>query len=183
MSIFDKLKSAAPAAPQQGASVRTFTFGALPESLAQMRLLPEAALTDPFQTAALTVCALCAYAADKQIGIEMLNFLKGPRPLTPFEISFIDDRLRYGKSYVPFSYFAGATPDNQYTPAQPYCVTVFTNPYSAANEGYMKLFIRSGGADHPREVVLRMRGDGKWFLWDQFILVGIREPKSADPWA
>jgi hypothetical protein len=177
MSIFDNLKNNAAAGSE------TFTFAALPESLAQLQALPEATLDSPFKTAALTVCALCAYVADKQIGIEMLNFLKGPRPLTPFEISFIDDRLRYGKSYVPFSYFAGATPDNQYTPAQPYCVTVFTNPYSAANEGYMKLFIRSGGADHPREVVLRMRGDGKWFLWDQVLLPDIRAPKAQDPWA
>ena len=177
MSIFDKLKNNAAAGSE------TFTFDALPESLTPLQALPEATLDSPFKTAALTVCALCAYAADKQIGIEMLNFLKGPRPLTPFEISFIDDRLRYGKHYVPFSYFAGATPDNQYTPAQPYSVTVFTNPHSAANEGYMKLFIRSGGADHPREVVLRMRGDGKWFLWDQVLLPDIRAPKAQDPWA
>jgi hypothetical protein len=47
----------------------------------------------------------------------------------------------------------------------------------------MKLFLRSGGADNPREVVLRKKGDGQWMLWDQFLLVGIRPPKSADPWA
>ena len=68
MSIFDKLRSPAsapaPAAPQPMPGVRTFTFAALPESLAQMQALPEAALSDPFQTAALTVCALCVYAAD-----------------------------------------------------------------------------------------------------------------------
>lgn len=189
MSIFDKLKQSASDAPQVaapsngGSQSRTFTFGALPESLAQMQALPEAALSDPFQTAALTVCALCAYAADKNIGIEMLNWLRGPRPLGNFDISFLDDRFRYGKTYVPFSYFKGAVPENDYTPSQPHTLTVETNPYSDANPGYKKLFIRSGGADNAREVVLRMRGDGKWFLWDQFLLVGIREPKSADPWA
>jgi len=161
----------------------TITFRALPESLAELQALPEAALETPFQTAALTVCALCVYAADKNIGTEMLNFLRGPRPLSNHEISFLNDRFRNGH-HVPFSYFKGAVPDNEYTPDEPFVITVETNPYSDANEGYKKLFIRSGGADNPREVVLRQRGsDGKWFLWDQFLMVGIRNPKSADPWA
>ena len=30
---------------------------------------------------------------------------------------------------------------------------------------------------------MRRKGDGTWLLWDQFLLVGIRDPKSADPWA
>ncbi|MEE1075734.1 MAG: hypothetical protein UHY68_00530 [Acutalibacteraceae bacterium] len=192
MSIFDKLKATANIAVgnavKQGVSnlgnkSETFTFTALPESVDQLKALPEASLDSPFKTAALTVCALCAYAADKQIGIEMLNFLKGPKPLSPFEISFLDDRFRDGNTYVPFSYFKGATPDNNYTPSEPFTITVSSNPYSNANEGYMKLFIRSGGADNPREIVMRMKGDGKWFLWEQFLLVGIRIPKSADPWA
>lgn len=192
MSIFDRLKATANTAVgnavKQGVSnlgnkSESFTFTALPESVDQLKALPEASLDSPFKTAALTVCALCAYAADKQIGIEMLNFLKGPKPLSPFEISFLDDRFRAGNTYVPFSYFKGATPDNNYTPTEPFTVTVSSNPYSNANEGYMKLFIRSGGADNPREVVLRMKGDGRWFLWEQFLLVGIRIPKSADPWA
>lgn len=193
MSIFDKLKKTAADAVQSAAKSasdafasksETFTFTALPESLAELQALPEAALDTPFKTAALTVCALCVYAADKDIGTEMLNFLRGPRPLSGMDISFLNDRFRDGKTYVPFSYFKGATPDNDYTPDTPFTLTISTNPYSAANEGYMKLFLTSGGADNPREIVLRERGsDGKWFLWDQFILVGIRDPKSADPWA
>lgn len=193
MSIFDKLKkgavdavknAASGAASSIGNKKETFTFVALPESLAEMQSLPEAAMDDPYKTAALTVCAVCAYAADKNVGAEMLNWLRGPRPLSGGDISFLNDRFRDGKTYVPFSYFKGATPDNDYTPDEPFTLTVESNPYSDANEGYKKLFVRSSGADNPREIVLRMRGsDGKWFLWEQFILVGIRDPKSADPWA
>ena len=187
MSIFDRLKSGATSAIGKAASSlgnkkETFTFAALPESLAQLQALPEASLDTPFKTAALTLCALCAYAADKQIGTEMLNWLRGPRPLSNQEISFLNDRFRDG-THVPFSYFKGATPDNNYTPTEPFTVTVESNPYSDDNPGYMKLFLRSGGADNPREVVLRKKGDGQWMLWDQFLLVGIRQPKSADPWA
>ena len=193
MSIFDKLKRGAADAVKNAAQNavagftekrETFTFTALPESLAELQALPEADLDTPYKTAALAVCALCAYAADKQIGTEMLNWLRGPRPLGNQDISFLNDRFRDGKTYVPFSYFKGAKPDNDYTPNEPYTLTIFTNPYSDANPGYMKLFLESSGAENAREIVLRKReSDGKWFLWDQFILVGIKEPKSADPWA
>lgn len=188
MSIFDKLKSSATSAVSGVANSiackkETFTFTALPESLAQMQALPEASLSDPYKTAALTVCALCAYAADKDVGLEMLNWLRGPRPLGGNEITFLNDRFRDGKTYVPFSYFKGAVPANDYTPDQPFTLTVESNPYSNDNPGYMKLFVKSGGADNPREIVLRKKGDGQWLLWDQVLLVGIRDPKSADPWA
>ena len=187
MSIFDKLKknvqtAVKSAAASAFASEETFTFAALPESLAEMKALREASLTSPFATAALTVCALCVYAADKSIGTEMLNFLRGPRPLSNHDISFLNDRFSDGH-HVPFSYFKGAVPANNYTPDTPFTITVTSGPYSDANEGYKKLYIRSGGADSPREIVLRQLGDGRWMLWDQFLLVSIRKPKSDDPWA
>ena len=187
MSIFDKLKknvqtAVKSAAASAFASEETFTFAALPESLAEMKALPEATLASPFATAALTVCALCVYAADKSIGTEMLNFLRGPRPLSNHDISFWNDRFSDGPP-VPLSYFKGAVPANSYTPDTPFTITVTSGPYSDANEGYKKLYIKSGGADSPREIVLRQLGDGRWMLWDQFLLVSIRKPKSDDPWA
>ena len=191
MSIFDKLfNKAADAATgavksavsNAGNKKEEFIFASLPESLDELKALPEAALTSPFATAALTVCALCAYAADREIGREMLNFLLGPRPLNNFQISFLNERFSEGH-HVPFSYFKGAVPANDYTPDTPFTITVESGAYSDANEGYKKLFIRSGGADSPREIVLRMTADGKWYLWEQFLLVGIRKPKSEDPWA
>ena len=187
MSIFDNLKKNVQSAVKSAAtaafaSEETFTFAALPESLDEMKALPEAALSSPFATAALTVCALCAYAAEKSIGTEMLNFLRGPRPLSNQEISFLNDRFMEVK-YVPFSYFSGAGPANDYTPDTPFTITVTSGPYSDANEGYKKLYIKSGGADSPREIVLRRLGDGRWMLWDQFLLVSIRKARSDDPWA
>ena len=187
MSIFDKIKKGAAEVAKTATQSftnksETFTFASLPESLAEMKALPEAELTSPYQTAALTLCALCVYAADKNIGTEMLNWLRGPRPLSGMDISFLNDRFRDG-THVPFSYFEGATPENDYTPTAPFKVTVESNPYSAENEGYMKLFIKSSGADNAREVVMRKLGDGRWMLWDQMLLVSIRDPKSKNPWA
>ena len=158
---------------------KTFQFSALPETLLKMRSLPEAALTDPFQTAALTVCALCTYGADRAAGAEMLNWLRGPRLLSPFDISFLNDRFRE-RDHVPRSYFDGAVPENNYTP---YTITIEAGPYADANPGYKKLHIRSGGADNPREVLLRKTADGRWLLWDQFLLLSIRQPRRDDFWA
>lgn len=131
MGLFDKMKQAA--ANVSGNQTVTFTFQALPESLAQMQALPEASLDTPFKTAALTVCALCAYGADKNIGLEMLNWLRGPRPMNGQEISFLNDRFRDGKSYIPFSYFVGASPENGYTPRQPFTLLVGSNHKAIAS--------------------------------------------------
>lgn len=186
MSIFDKLKNTAENVARQAGAFKdvkkeTVTIAALPESVDEMKNLPEASLDSPFKTAALAVCALCAYAAEPQIGIDMLNFLKGPQPLSVADTQFLRDRFMDQK-YVPFSYFAGATPDNDYTPSHPFTVTVESNPYSYSNEGYATLYIASGGADSPRQVTLRQKGD-QWFLWNhQGLLPGIRKPKSQDPW-
>lgn len=188
MSIFDNLKNTTPQTAagdgQAGGERKIFTFQALPESLAEMQALPEASLDTPYKTAALTILALCAYAADKSIGTEMLNWLRGPRPLTGQDISFLNDRFRDGKTYLPFTYFVGAVPDNQYTPVLPYTVVIESNHISNAEAGYWKVFVPCGGADDPRPVKLRRRGsDGKWFLWEQYLLTGVRMPKAADPWA
>ena len=76
-----------------------------------MQALPEASLDTPFKTAALTVCALCAYGADKNIGKEMLNWLRGPRPLNGQDISIFERPLPgRPRATCPFSYFVGASP-------------------------------------------------------------------------
>lgn len=182
MGIFDdpeKSVSGSTSAPQGS---KTVVFGALPETIADFISLSQASLSDPFDTAALTVLALCFYPHDKDLSLRMLNFLKGPAPLSVYEMQFIADRFR-DSDYVPRSYFNGAVPSNNYTPSQPYSVTVSDNPYSYKDAGFALLYIRSGGADSPRSVKLRLAKDGKWYLWEQFLLSGIREPESADPWA
>ncbi len=158
----------------------TFTFTALPQNPEELKALPEAQLSTPFMTAALTVAALCRYESSPEDTIQMLDFLRGPRPMSPYDQQFLRDRLR-GKAYVPRSYFKGSTPANSYQPAQPYSLTIFTNPYSYAEEDYSKLFISSGGADSERAIQLRVKGE-KWYLWENFLLADIRIPEADDPW-
>jgi len=163
----------------------TVIFNQLPENLEQLTAAEYGSLTSPEHTAALTVAALCVYPKDKDAALEMLSFLKGPSGLSEYEKQFLADRFR-DKDYVPRSFFAGATPENNYTPSQPLTLAFFENPYSRDNidEGYLKLWVQSGGADSPRQITLRTKpSTAQWFLWEQFLLADIRIPTEADPWA
>jgi hypothetical protein len=59
----------------------------------------------------------------------MLDFLKGPEPMNPSEKMNISDRFMDGKDYIPRSYFAGATPQNDYAPAQPLTLHISAGPF------------------------------------------------------
>lgn len=191
MAFFDKLKNQAASAITEavkqtaaniGNKTEKIVFADIPESLEAFKSLPQAALSTPFDTAAMTVVALSVYPANKELCFRMLDYLRGPRPMNGADKQFIADRFR-DKDYVPRSYFGGATPNNDYMPATPYTVTVKSDPHSYDEQGIAKLFIPSGGADSPRPIKLRQAKDGKWYLWEQFLLTGIRQPESSNPWA
>ncbi|NLE12326.1 MAG: hypothetical protein GX628_01475 [Clostridiales bacterium] len=161
----------------------TITFERLPANLEEMKSLRQADITKPENTAALTVAALCVYPENKDESIAMLNHLRGPRPLSVYEKQFLADRFR-GADYKARSFFAGAVPGNNYTPSQPYTLTFYDNPYSGKDEGYISLYVQSGGADSKRQIKLRNKpSTGEWFLWEEFLLSDIRIPVNRDPWA
>ena len=160
------------------------TFAKLPRTLEEMKALPESDLKSYAGTAALTIAALDVFPENRDECYKMLNFLRGPRPLSPMEQQFIRDRFMDGKDYIARSYFNGATPENNYTPSMPYTVTVTDNAAPIAEENYKRVDVRSGGADSPRQITLRLKpSTGEWFLWEQALLAGIRIPTSQDEWA
>lgn len=174
MGLFDALKK------QQKVS---FTFAKLPANVSELQNLPEATLDSPFKTTALTLAALCQYEQDSESTIEMLNYLKGPGEVSPFEKQFIRERLA-GKGYKPFSFFEGATPANGYQPKVPYTITVTATPHSYPDENWATLYVTSGGADSPRGIKLRKKpSTGQWFLVEIQCLSDIRVPVEEDPWA
>lgn len=191
MGFFDKLKDQAVAAvsgavskasAQAGIKSKRIVFADLPETLEAFKALEQASLSDPFDTAALTVVALCMFPSDRELCYQMIDHLRGPRPMSGMDKQFIADRF-LDKDYVPRSYFEGAVPDNDYMPNAPYTITVSSDSHSYDEQGIAKLFIPSGGADSPRSIKLRLAKDGKWYLWEQYLLAGIRQPESSNPWA
>ena len=144
--------------------------------------MPQAALASEFDVAALCVAALCNFNADRNAAVEMINYLRGPRPLSNYDIQFLGERLN-GKQYKTFSFFNGTSPANEYTPSEPLSINVSSNPYSYTNEGYANLWLHSSGADSPMPISLRKKpSTGQWFVWEMTFLADIREPDSQDPW-
>ena len=128
----------------------------LPKSAAEIK-----PASSPQQTAAYAIASLVRYTEDAEAGIAMLDVLRGPRPLNNFNKQFLRDQLR-----------------------GPYTLTVSENPYSYQNEGYARLLLKSGGADNPRFITLRLKpSTGEWYLWEyEGLLAGIRIPAKDDPW-
>lgn len=160
------------------------TIQKIPQNLQEFEELLEESKT-PERIAALFLCALSLFDADKDEGTAAMNLLRGPRPMTAYDQQFLRDRLR-GKSYLPLSYFDGATPENGYQPGVPYVLNVLEDPRARDVEpGYLRLFLKTAGADSPRPMKLRQKGStGEWFLWEySSILSGIRIPAAEDPWA
>ena len=159
------------------------TWNQLPKNLEELQALPQADLKTPEGTAALAVAAFAVYPTNPEECFRMLNYLRGPRPLSMYDQQFIKDRFR-DANYLVQSYFKGATPANNYTPSVPFVLEFSDSAAQFAEDGYKRLDIRSGGADSPRQITLRLKpSTGQWFLWEQYILVGIRVPVSQDPWA
>ena len=199
MGIFDSLKNIAESAIRRETTKAVtnavnsigkgknrsekFVFNALPVNLSELQALPEISMDTPFKTVALTLIALCQFENSNDATFEMLDFLKGPESVSPYEKQFIKERLT-DKYYIPFSYFDGATPDNGYTPSAPMTIAIYENPYSFDNEHWATLWVKSGGADNMRSIKLRKKpSTGQWFLNDIQCLSEIRLPKEADPWA
>lgn len=196
MGLFDSLKNKAvqnvenavrgavgSAVNAAGNHTETVTLSALPQNLAELQAMPQADLKSPYGTVALAVAALCRYGDSVDDCLQMLDFLRGPRPLSPMDKQFLRDRL-VGKEYVPVSYFDGTSPQNNYTPSVPYRISVKKNPYSAQGDDFLTLWVHSSGADNDRIVEVRRKpSTGEWFLWEIKCLSDIRIPVSADPWA
>lgn len=145
--------------------------------------------TDPNNVAALLVHTFCSYNPNNENEFfEMLQYLYGDfQPLSVLMKQNIQDRMKQNEKYkfIGKSYFKGANPNNDYTPTE-YEVEITKNPYSEVEEGYLKLFLKSGGADTQRPVTLRLAKDGNYYIWSDSclgLLSDIKQPESNNPWA
>lgn len=162
---------------------QVFTFNTIPNTAEALKSIAEFQIDTPYKTAALSILALLTFENNPDECFKMLDVLKGPAPTSPYEKQFIKDRLN-GKGYKVKSFFAGASPENSYTPAMPLTITISDNPYSFPEENWATLFVTSSGADSPRQIKLRKKpSTGEWFLNELQCLSDIRVPVEADPWA
>ena len=173
---------AAPTSNNKGNETWEIQLKFLPKNLTELKKLQQSKLLNPQDTVACYIAAICRYPESQEDAMEMIEFLNGPTELTPYDKQFYNDRL-HDKEYLPKSYLKGSSPENNYSPTEPFTVIISSNPYSYEQENFVKLFVKSSGADSPRPITLRLKpSTGEWFLWDQALLGGIRIPASLDPW-
>lgn len=154
----------------------------LPKTLNEFTAMPQMDLSVPQNTAAMFLIALHVFVKNRKLGKSMIDMLKGPVPLNAHEEAFLVDRIR-DKPYLPMVYFDGATPKNNYSPDTPLRLQVFDDFREHPEEGFIRLFLETTGADAKRPITLRQK-DNKWYLWEySSILMGVRIPARDDPWA
>ena len=153
-----------------------------PNSIDEFKELDIFDLENPHNTVTLFLIALDLFVKNEEEGIEAINILLGPVDLNPHNISFLRDRL-LDKTYLPKAYFDGAKPENNYEAEIPYTLNLYPDQRPQdLEEGYMKVYVQTKGADSKRFVTLRQK-DEKWFVWEYpGILMDIRKPKKEDPW-
>ena len=157
------------------------TFKQMPQSARDLQVLLEVyPQSDARNAGAFFIASLVRYLDSTDDGHEMIDLLRGPRPMNDMDKDFLKDRLRE-KSYLPGAYFEGATPENDYTPDTPWSLLVYDDPMNA-EEGYLYIQVATTGADSRRRITLREK-DGQYYLWEYSnVLTGIRLPASQDPW-
>ena len=146
--------------------------------------------TNPYNVVGAFIQTISSYDKDDtDTFYDLVQYLVGDyQPLSALMKQQIKDRMSQNdkSSYIGKSYFKGATPDNDYKPTLPVQLEVTENIYSDENEGYKKLFVKSGGADNERGITVRLAKDGNYYVWsDSFmgLLSDIRQPESSNPWA
>ncbi len=161
----------------------TVKFETLPNNITEFSVLANNGLTKPENTCALFICAVNMLANNLNEGLNAINLLKGPQPLSTFDKSWFKDRIS-DKPHLAMAYFNGSTPENSYTPALPYSITFMQDPRPQDCEaGYMRLQIKTPAFDSPRYMKLRQKGEN-WYIWDvNSIMLGVKTPAKNDPWA
>ena len=159
----------------------TVVFSRLPENAQDLQNVD---FSNEFQVAASIAAVLCYYETDPDKCFEMMNVLKGPEDISEFDKSFIKEQFSQ-YPYVARSYIIGSNPDNDYS-YESVMINIAEGPYSRTEDGYVELWLQSGGADSPRSVKLRKKeSTNEWFLFSDTykgLLAGIRQPAGSDPW-
>ncbi len=161
--------------------IMKFTFENLPTSLAEFKAMAQYDLTTAQFTAAAFLLSLLVYRDNRELGLTLIDYLRGPQPLSNRDKQFLNNRL-VDKPYLAASYFAGADKANNYTPTE-LTIEILENDTSFSEVGYAKFYIKSAGADSARPITVRQKGDD-YFLWEySSILLSIIRPAAQDTWA
>ena len=183
----------------------TYTFNALPRNIEELKTLEidnRKYFESQYFVTALFICCLNRIADNSADTWEMLNSLRthtatvgqnGISVIANRDMQNIAESNLTGKDSNGFlkvnglrSYFAGAIPENLYTPTTPYKVTIVeaaADPTITENGvTYAKLHVISGGADSPiGPLTLRKTNNHGWLVWDgEVMFTGSKKAQKED---
>jgi hypothetical protein len=159
----------------------------IPKDLASFEQICSEFPNAPEGAAAVMILALLLYTENSQDGETALGLavhpdqLTGGNKLSQRSLNLIKNQIK-DKKYHMQSYFKNTSPEKGYTlVTAPYTLEFTTNPHSGrADDGFIKLFIKSSGADSPRPISVKIDQERKWKTaeWSS-LLSGIRPPGAT----
>ena len=115
---------------------------------------------------------------------DMLNYLRGPRPMSPMDVQFMDDRFRGDGKKIPFSYFEGANPGNNYKPTEPMSIQIRNRPIPSIPTAMLgSTSAAAARIARGKSSSARKKAAANGSFWEQQVMVGIKPAKEDDPWA
>lgn len=165
----------------------TYTFNALPRNIEELKTLEvnnREYFSSPHFVTALFICCLNRLTDNSSDAWNMINYLRTHTAIVGenniLKVSNVDmqnivqNLLGNDSNGKPVSnglrsYFAGSSPNNQYTPTTPYQVTVVEqSDVYTTEDGYRcaKLYVESSGSDYLiGPLKLRKTGDHGWLIY------------------
>ena len=138
--------------------------------------------SDPEAVVALLVEAMVTLEVDEKLGAEMMTMVISRRLDAGEYIRRLLANTNIARSY------AGGTYQNDYDDFDMGALRVELDAeYSSVgqgvgipSEGRAKFFVKSGGADRPRPVLLAKNNSGKWKVTEfSSLTVGVRQPATV----
>lgn len=175
--------------------ITDITIESLPVTPEDFIGLREKIAQTPEGGVAVFVTALLKYAEDQKVGEQFLTIgidrkwlvdkpagFKGKSP----SLSAMQNlRMRIAdKSYVARSYIKGTSPENGYQYQPPLIIKILEqdgdqqmNARQKDENGLVKLFVYSSGADRPRPIQVKQNDKGVWkaYSWSS-LETGVRPP-------
>jgi len=167
-----------------------FTFtclahAALPTTMDEYKARIAAEASDPQQATKLFFDGIFVYlSGEKQLGMDFIMEMSRYKEWSESQHRMLLERMD-SMPHIYRSYAEGATPENHYAMDPQEYNLVFEGaidykPYVDKDEGaFAKLFVRSGGADSARPLVLQRNNAGQYKVYDfSSINLDIRPPKA-----
>ncbi len=152
------------------------SWAELPEAVEEMKQRMAQQAEDPVAAVKLWFEALFVYMEDSKTGSDMISLVMyEPAWDAPANQIFVD-RLNE-RPWIFRSYAQGTRPQDGYRMDPDDFELVVTEVRGEPEDGTVRIFLRSSGADNPRPIVMRKGDDGLFraYLYSP-IYVGVRPP-------